>query len=335
MTDPAALHADAIVIDATCPLTVLPHTLDWYREGGCTAIAPTLRGWGDSAREGFAGLGAWLRRARERDDLAIVRRAADIEAAKRDGRLGLVLHFQGTDPVEGNLDYLDAYAAAGVRVVQLAYNTRNRVGDGAAERTDSGLSTFGLGLIARCNALRLVVDCAHTGRATTLEAIEASTAPTVISHANARAVHETRRNVDDDVIRAIAAGGGVVGTVGFPAFLTAEGQPGLDRFIDDIAYKADLVGIDHVGLGIDYFAGQWPVEDDAAALARWQAHIDDGSWRREEYPPPPYRFPAGIETPRTLPALTRRLVERGFAEPDVRKVLGLNWLRVWRAVWGE
>lgn len=81
--------------------------------------------------------------------------------------------------------------------------------------------------------------------------------------------------------------------------------------------------------------GQWPVEDDAAALARYQTLVDAGHWRPEEYPPPPYRFPAGIETPATLSRLTERLVERGFGEADIRKILGLNWMRVYRAVWGS
>ena len=219
--------------------------------------------------------------------------------------------------------------------MQLAYNTKNLVGDGASERTDAGLSYFGVKLIERCNALGLLVDCSHTGHRTSMEAVEISSAPVVITHANARAVQDNGRNVSDELIRAVAASGGIVGTVGFPPFLTWEGQPTLDRFIDDIAYKADLVGIDHTGIGIDYYEGQYPVEDDETAMARYRNRIETGQWRVEEYPPPPYRFPEGIETPRTLPRLTERLVARGFSEADIRKVLGLNWLRVYRAVWGD
>lgn len=168
-----------------------------------------------------------------------------------------------------------------------------------------------------------------------MDAVAASSAPVIISHANARAVHDNARNISDDLIKAIAESGGVVGTVGFPYFLTANGQPSLDRFIDDIAYKADLVGIAHVGLGIDYYEGQHPVEDDAVAKARYETRIADGTWRPEEYPPPPYKYPSGIETPRTLSRLTTRLLERGFSEQDVRQILGLNWLRVYRQVWGH
>ncbi len=332
--DAEALHRDAIVIDATCPLAQDVRYLDWWREGGATAIAPTISGMSGNARTGFAAIGGWHRYVRGRDDTLIVYQAADIEGAKRDGKLGLILHCQGTTLIEDEMDLVDAYHAAGLRIVQLCYNRKNLVGDGAAERTDGGLSYFGLALIERLNKLGLVVDCAHTGHRTSLEAVEVSTAPVIISHANARAVHDNRRNIEDDLIRAVAASGGVIGTVGFPSFLTAQGQPTMDQFIDDMAYKADLVGIDHVGIGIDYYLGQHPVEKDADARARYDQLVAEGHWRPAEYPPPPYFYPQGIETPRTFPKLTEALVQRGFAEADIQKILGLNWLRVYREVWG-
>ncbi|NKB55008.1 MAG: peptidase M19 [Alphaproteobacteria bacterium] len=331
---PEDLHRDAIVIDATCPLARATEYIDWWREGGATAIAPTVTGMRGNARTGFEQIGGWHRYARERGDTLIVRSAADIERAKAEGKLGLILHCQGTALIEDEIDLVDSYYEAGLRIVQLCYNTKNLVGDGSGERTDAGLSHFGVRLIERLNALGMIVDCAHTGERTSLEAVEHSSAPVIISHANAYAVQDNNRNVSDELIRAVAASGGVVGTVGFPAFLTWDGQPGLDRFIDDIAYKADLVGIDHTGIGIDYYQGQHPVEDDTAAQARYDTLVRGGHWRPAEYPPPPYKFPEGIETPRTLQRLTERLAARQFSEADIRKVLGLNWMRVYRAVWG-
>ena len=328
------LHNDAIIIDATCPLARMPDYVDWWREGGVTAIAPTVTGMTGNARTGFAMVGGWWCYVREREDTILVLTAKDIEMAKREGKLGLILHCQGTAIIEDELDLLDAYQAAGLRIVQLCYNRKNLVGDGAGERTDSGLSHFGLRLVERLNALRMIVDCSHTGHRTSMDAVKASSAPVIISHANARAVHENARNIKDELIKAIAASGGVVGTVGFPSFLTRDDQPTLDQFIDDIAYKADLVGVDHAGLGIDYYEGQHPVEDDQTAKARYDQRIAAGYWRASEYPPPPYKYPSGIETPRTLPRLTERLLERGFSEEDTRKVLGLNWMRVYRSVWG-
>jgi membrane dipeptidase len=332
--DANQLHESAIVIDVTCPLAKDSRYVDWWREGGTTALAPTITGMAGNARSGFALIGGWQRYVRERDDTILVLSATDIERAKAEKKIGLILHCQGTAIIEDELDLLDAYQAAGLRVVQLCYNRKNLIGDGSGERTDAGLSHFGVRVVERLNALKMLVDCAHTGYRTSMDAIEMSSAPVVISHANAYAIQDNARNVPDDLIKAIAATGGIVGTVGFPAFLTWDGQPTLDQFIDDIAYKADLVGIDHVGLGIDYYLGQHPVEDDSTAMARYRQLVDAGLWRPSEYPPPPYKFPAGIETPRTLPRLTKRLVSRGFAEEDIRKILGLNWVRVYREVWG-
>jgi membrane dipeptidase len=336
MTETAAarLHADALVIDMTCPLAREARYLDWWIEGGATAIAPTIRGFSNSGGDALAEIGGWRRLCRERDDLMIIETAADLDAARASGRLGLIMHSQGGSIVEDRLDLADGLHAAGLRVLQLCYNTKNLIGDGAGERTDSGLSDFGVRLVGRLNALGVAVDCAHTGHRTAMDAVEHSSAPVIISHANARAVHDNLRNVEDELIRAIAATGGVIGSVGFPSFLEGDDQPTLDAFIDDIAYKADLVGIDHTGLGIDYYLGQWKVEDDAAALARYRGMVADGHWRPGQYPPPPYKYPAGIETPRTLPALTEGLLARGFAEEDVRKVLGGNWRRVFARIWG-
>ena len=327
------LHNDALVIDMTCPLARDPSYVDWWREGGANVIAPTILGFSASATHGLAEIGAWHRYCRTRDDAMIVLTAADIETAHRDGKMGLILHSQGTSLIEDRLDLADGFSAAGLRVVQLCYNTKNLVGDGAGERTDSGLSDFGVRLVQRLSDLNLAVDCAHTGHRTSMDAVEYSSKPVIISHANAKAVHDNVRNVEDELIKAIAATGGVVGTVGFPAFLPGEGQPSLDSFIDDIAYKADLVGIEHTGLGIDYYLGQWPVEDDDRAEARYRCMVSDGHWRPEQYPPPPYRYPKGIETPQTLQRLTERFVERGFSDTDIRKVLGENWLRVFREIW--
>lgn len=335
MTDAQTLHQSSLVIDLTCPLAREPAYLDWWREGGASAIAPTIRGYDGNARIGLAEIGQWRRYARSNARVRLILEPGDLQRCQDDGAMGLILHCQGTALFEDDLDLVDGFQAAGLRIAQLTYNRRNLFGDGAAERTDSGLSRLGIHLVERMNAVGMVVDCAHTGERTSLDAVEFSTHPVIISHANARGVHDNARNVSDELIKAIAGSGGVIGTVGFPSFLTDAQQPTLDQFIDDIAYKADLVGTEHTGIGIDYYLGQHPVEADDVARARYDALISSGLWRESEYPPPPYYYPQGIETPRTLPRLTERLLARGFAEADVRKILGLNWQRVLEQVWAQ
>jgi membrane dipeptidase len=335
MTDETAfdLHGESVVIDAVCPLVMDdPGYLDWYREGGVTALAPTVGGW-ESARTTLNRLSAWQRLLRERNDLVLVRQARDIEFAKQSGRLGIYLHFQGTDPIENNLDFVDLYKALGVAVVQLTYNVRNRVGDGCEEKTDAGLSRFGVKLIERLNQARVIVDCTHTGLRTSLQAIECSTAPVILSHSNVASVHPSARNVSNELLDAIAQSGGVVGVVGFPAMVADTTSPSLDQFIAHIDAIVQRVGIQHVGLGIDYYRGQAGIASDEEAMQGYNQFVHAGLWGAA-YPPPPHRYPAGIETPRSLPNLTRRLLERGYREADVHQILGGNWLRVMRSVWG-
>lgn len=330
---PSDLHTESIVIDAVCPLVMDdPRYLDWYREGGAAAIAPTVGGW-ESARKTLDRVAAWQRILRERDDVLLVRRASDIEFAKKSGRLGVYLHIQGTDPIEDNLDLIDLYKALGVGVVQLTYNAKNRVGDGCEERTDAGLSRFGMKVVERLNQTRVIVDCSHTGLHTSLEAVERSTAPVILSHSNAASVHPSARNASNELIDAIARSGGVIGVVGFPAMVATTTSPSLDQFIAHIDAIVERVGIDHVGLGIDYYWGQAGVASDEVALMSYTEAVRAGRWSTA-YPPPPHRYPAGIDTPRTLQNLTARLLERGYAPDDIQKVLGENWLRVMRAVWG-
>lgn len=333
MMDSQDLHRNAVVVDAVCPLLQDHRYVDWYVDGGATVAVPTVATT-EGAGETLRRIARWKRTIEGDARLVQVASAAAIEAAKAAGRTGILLHFQGADPVEDDLDLVFAFRDLGVGVIQLCYNVKNRVGDGADERTDAGLSFFGVDLIRRLNEARVVVDCSHTGVRTSLDTVEVSTAPVVISHGNPRALHESRRNLPDDLIRAVARSGGVIGAVGFPGFVSPEPRPTLDRFIDHIAYMADLVGIDHVGLGIDYYLGQSGVAPDDAARRQYDAWVASGKWRPGTYPPPPHHYPAGIETPRSLPNLTARLRERGFADADVLKILGGNWLRVWRAVWG-
>lgn len=329
---PDSLHAASIVIDGACPLLRRREFVDWYIEGGVTACCATV-GSTAPAEETLRNLGAWHRFIGARGDLALVHATGDIERAKADRRLGLIFHFQGADPIENDLDLVEAYRALGVRMVQLTYNKRNRVGDGCEEKSDGGLSSFGADLVRRLNENHMVVDCSHTGYRTTMDAIALSSLPTVFSHANAYALQPSPRNIRDDQIRAAAASGGLVGVNGFPAFLGREERATLERYIEHLDYMVQLAGIDHVALGVDYYEGMHPVADAAEAERFFRQQLAQKRWSEESYPAPPHYYPRGMSTPKELPNLTARLLARGYKPDDVRKVVGGNWLRVFRAVW--
>ena len=228
------LHDTALVVDSACPLLVVPEYVDWYREGGVDLVAPTVGSY-FPASAAIDLIGKWLAYIRERPDLALISTAADARAAKAAGRTGVVFHFQGTDPIGEKLDLVDVFKRLGVGIMQLTYNVENAVGYGA-QVDDYGLKPFGVEFVRRCNAAGVVVDCSHTGHATSMAAVEASEAPVVLSHTNARALHrtETARNVTDELAAAVGESGGVIGVTGFPGFLVAGGQPTLDDYFDHI-----------------------------------------------------------------------------------------------------
>jgi len=333
--DAQKLHADSIVIDGCCPLLVNMNYIDWYKEGGCTVVTPTVGGFYPTIIS-FTFIAAWLEFIRSRDDLILVESASHVREAKQSGKTGVVLHFQGTDPIDGNADHVNAFKKLGVGIMQLTYNTENKVGFGA-QVEDNGLKKFGRKLIKRCNDAKVIVDCSHTGYRTTMEAIECSEKPVIFSHANPMGAYRTAtaRNIEDDQIKAIAQTGGLIGVTGFPGFLSGESQPSLNLFLDHIEHLVQVGGIDHVSLGIDYYLGQHPIADPKDAQANYDQLVSEGHWKVGDYPPPPHYYPRGIETPEKLPALTEALLGRGYKPEDVQKILGLNLLRVYEAVWDE
>lgn len=332
MTAPETLYNESIIIDGVCPLLMDKSNVDWYLDGGVTVAVPTVA-IREPAEQALRNIGAWLRFIEANKRLRLVRDPDDVKQAKASDQMGIVFHFQGTDPIEDDLNLLDAYKALGVGMVQLTYNVKNRVGDGACERTDEGLSIFGIDLVKRCNELGIIVDGSHTGARTTMDAMEVASKPFVFSHANANALYESPRNISDEQMKACATTGGLVGIVGFPGFLGQDARPTLDRFIAFIDYAVELIGPDHVGLGIDYYMGMDPIIPEQQALARYNDAIATGRWDADVYPPPPHFFPAGIETPKTLVNLTAGLLDRGYGEDAVKKIMGENWLRVFGEVW--
>jgi membrane dipeptidase len=269
----------------------------------------------------MAVVGQWLEIDRtRRHRVRLARSVSDLRAAKAAGELGVVLHFQGAEPIEDRLDFLDVFHASGLRVMQVTYNTRNRLGDGCFEPTDAGLSKFGRSVIRRMETLGIAVDLSHAGEKTALEAVEAATRPVVVTHANARALFDMPRNVSDDLIRQVAGSGGVIGLCAVPFFLSRPKQPTLETLIDHIAHVAELVGVQHVGLGFDF------AEEDADDYVYF-------GYDARYIPAPPWIWPTGIASHADAGNVGPALRRRGFSETEVHGILGENFLRAFRTIW--
>ena len=322
---PAAEHlaVSGGYLDAAGPL-IQPRDLARYlpdlRAGEVTTVLATVASIEDS-RYALGALAHWLALERESSlPFRIARSAAEIEAAHEAGDLAVILHFQGGDPIEADVNLLDAYHALGVRVMQPTYNARNRLGDGCLERANSGLSKLGRAAIARMNELRIAVDVAHVGRRTSLDVIEASSAPVIVSHGNACGVYESRRNLTDEQITAVAASGGVIGVCAFPGFVSAA-DADLGQLLDHVDYLAGLVGAEHVGLGMDFSV---ETEED----------YDYFGYEEDTYPRPPWVYPPGIAGFTDIRNIGDGLARRGYSTEQIGGIASGNFLRVLREVWG-
>jgi membrane dipeptidase len=287
--------------------------------------------WGDYQKD-IAGKQDMFGANPER--MLLVRSAADILKAKSDRKFGVIIGTQDTSMVGGELDRLAQMKNDGVMTVQLTYNNRNLSGDGALEPANAGLSKLGKATIERIEAEKLLLDLSHGGARTMAEAAAHAKRPLVISHTGARALTDHPRNTDDATIKAVADKGGVVG-VYFMPFLTLDSHPKAADVIAHVEHIATVAGEDHVGIGTDN--GVLPQLLDAEArkkLDKWQMD----------------RIKAGIAAPGegigVYPMVAdynsvdryRRFVgdlqKRGWSEARLEKLMGGNFLRVYRDAWG-
>ena len=318
-------HRESIIVDGlNASWFPDPIVLEHLHQGGVTAVNATIAAWHDPM-ETMGLLSNVLPLFEQHADIIMqVESLADIARAKQSGRVGMILGFQGTSPIGDNLGLLTLYHKLGVRIVQLTYNYRNRVGDGCQEPEDGGLSEFGRAVVAELNRLGMLIDISHCGPRTSMEAIEASQKPIAITHANPRALLDHPRNKTDDIIRAACERGGVIGAVIFPPMLTRNIPATLDDYLDTLDYLINLVGIDHVGLGPDFMEAM-PAEVAAGALKGLPPEVI-----KQFSAVPPTQ---GFESAAAFPNVTAGLLGRGFTDTDVKKIMGGNWLRLYDEVW--
>jgi membrane dipeptidase len=264
----------------------------------------------------------------------------DIEAAKRAGRRCLYFTGNGVplaaqfESVPEELQYVRLFYQLGIRMMHVTYNRRNLLGDGCAEPANGGLSDFGRAAIAEMNRVGIIVDVAHSGWRTSLEAAQASSKPIVASHTACDAVNHHIRAKPTEVIKAIVDGGGLVGICCIADFLGGKGD--LQAMLDHIDYVAKRFGTEHVGIGTDigYTSANAAAENRKAGgsrgprRTRYEALWPDGALGNP--------FPGRASLAWTnWPLFTVGLVQRGYKDDEIRQILGLNMLRVARAVQPE
>ena len=307
--------------------------LEW-RVGGLDTVHVTLATW-ETARETLAVTGEWVRLLRDNYDLIMpVRNVRDIKFAKESGLTGVILGFQNTSPFEDDLDLINGFYSAGVRIAQLTYNIQNSVGSGCLEPSDSGLSGyFGKNLIREMNRVGMLIDLSHCGDRTCLEAIQASEKPLAITHANPYEyvgdnVALAKRNRSTEVIRELVSAGGVIGLSMYPKLAPNGDNCTIEDFCRMVAWSAEKFGVDHLGIGTDLYLGH-----DIDSVIWWRT----GRWGRVPIVPITGLpvFPDWMHSPAQFTDLVTGLAAVGFASHEIDAVLGDNWFKLFETVWVE
>jgi membrane dipeptidase len=262
-------------------------------------------------------------------EVMVIRTVADIDQAHRSGRVGLVFGLEAATPIENEIDRLDVLYGLGVRQIGIAYSDANALGSGLAETSDGGLTAFGRRAVTRMNRLGLAIDVSHSSDRTALDVCRHSDQPVFLTHAGARAVWDTARMKPDDVLRAVAETGGVIGMSAAPHTTLSAAHPrhSIESVMDHFRYCVDLIGVEHVAFGPDTLYG------DHVQLHRIFAHLLSlGASRGPDFEPVAYVD--GMENPtENFANICGWLVRHGYDDETIRAVIGGNIYRALQAVW--
>ena len=289
--------------------------------GGVAAVNATVS-YHEDFRETVNELIAWNWRFRQHRDLIMLgKEAADIDRALANGRTAIFLGLQNPSPIEADVGLVKVLFDLGIRFMQLSYNNQSLLCAGWMEAEDCGLTNMGRQVVAEMNRIGMVIDMSHSAERSTIEAIDLSSRPIVISHANPYSWRETARNKSDDVLKRLAARAGMIGLSLYPAHLSRGSSTKIEEFATMAMRLADLIGVDHIGIGSDL------CQDQPGHVLKW---MREGRWRvppREdqeaslEFPAPPDFFQSNLDFGR----LNEGLLKAGFAAKEAAGILGENW----------
>lgn len=301
------------------------------RDSGLTALKTTL-GQGDGTFENTVDDIAMTQALIERhpDWFIKVTRPDDLERAKRERKIAIILSFEAATMLEEKLDRIELFRHLDVLVMQLSYNRKSPFGYGCLDGDSGGVTELGRKAIARMNALGIALDLSHSNQQTTADGIALSKGPVVITHAGCRRVFDHPRNKTDGDMKAMADKGGVMGIYMLPFLTEPSRQPGLADYIRHMAHALDVCGEDHVGIGTDSFFFTVTDSDLKDVAEQEKARRKAGIGAPGENRPP---YLPDANTPRKLEYVADALLKQGYSPRVTEKVLGLNFKRVFGEIW--
>lgn len=296
--------------------------LELYRSAGVDVVFLNI-GFGEQSIEEHLRMIAHFRHwiAARPERYVLIRTVDDIRRARETCRLAIAFDIEGANGIGDQLSLISLYYDLGVRWMLMAYNRNNRAGGGCQD-DDQGLTDFGRAMLDEMARVGMVACCSHTGDRTAREVLDYSRNPVIFSHSNPRAVFEHPRNIPDELILACARTGGVVCLNGIGIFL-GKNDISTETYFRHIDHVVQLVGPDHAGIGLDYLFDLGEVNEYIEKM-------------KGSFPPElGYGFEGGFKcvSPAQIEPLVELQLRAGYAEADIRKILGANLLRVADAVW--
>jgi membrane dipeptidase len=325
-------YDEAIIIDGLNASHSNPTVFDLMRTGGLTTVHLTHCSPYMKLPDTFKSLAQWKKWFRDHSEKVFqVYTIADIHRAKREGRLGIILGWQDSIGFDDHLYNVSMFHELGIRFVQMTYNTANGNGFGCYDTFDGGLTDFGCEMVAEMNSVGIAVDLSHCSSKTASDAIRVAKRPVCYTHIAPKAMCDVPRNKSDEDIRKMVDHGGYCGLSLHPFLLAKSNDSELDDYIDIIEYVRNIAGEDQIGIGTDFFEGIDPVQFMKTLNRRDKYHA------RVIGPPIPntLRYPSEMPSIAAFRNIVPALERRGWREPQMRKLLGENFLaylgRAWTA----
>ena len=273
----------------------------------------------------------WKKLFKDNSDLIFLgRNYKDIEKAKLEKKTTVFFGFQNCSPIEDDINLIEKVHQLGCRFMQLTYNNQSLLATGCYEENDSGVTRMGKEVIKEMNRLGVVVDMSHSAEKSTLDAIKISSKPIAITHANPSFWFTSKRNKSNEVLKALADSGGMVGLSLYPYHLKNKSNCTLESFCEMAAKTAELIGVKHIGIGSDLCIGHPDSVVDWMRNGKWTKEKDygEGSASNASFPKQPNWF----KDARGFKNLELGLKQVGFIDTEINDILGNNWYNFYRGI---
>jgi microsomal dipeptidase-like Zn-dependent dipeptidase len=325
--------AKPLIIDGLQYCNWSREIFEQMRTGKVSCVHVTISYW-ENFRETVANISRWHRMFEQHADLIRpVKTAEDVRRAQAEGCSGIVFGFQNCSPIEDDIGLIQVLHELGARFMQLSYNNQSLLATGCYEAEDPGVTRMGREVIKEMNRVGLVIDMSHSAERSTLEAIELSWRPIAITHANPYSWEPALRNKSDSVLKALADSGGMIGFSLYPHHLKNKSDCRLQDFCEMVARAADLMGVEHIGIGSDLCQGHPDSVVEWMRNGRWTKTLDygEGSKNKAGFPAQPDWF----RDNRDFDNIAAGLREIGFGETEVERIMGRNWLDFFETSFGN